>query len=211
MPVAAPCGQPDLDAAAVFKQYDDLRRRTQRWPDNSDVTASDLGATFGVNCMVGRSRMVADWSVEFDNRCNRDNIKEFHDPGTKDHEQGMERLREILDQQSRVLWSASRYKHLSLSSYVQSLQQGAAGGSAGGARVIYVSGNDKGMFHLNSKKQLLKFVPQSVLYDAIIESDPVEIASGSQKFENGKPRGIYGTQTMTTWSTLTCCVRWRVS
>lgn len=201
----------------VLKSFSTAVRRTSRLPNGNLISDSEVTALAYWELAFGRSSMRSDWEQERRNRTgnprniisygvgNRSkpfkwNDQEFADLQANDVDEDFQsRLKdEIYKIVSRLL--PKKCTHESWPDFVSRRQEWAASGSSGGAYVdiqglaIQGKGTLKGTRAKVGKRGYLESTPTQTIVNALYYKSPAEMATASEKFENGKARAIYGVE-----------------
>nr|DBA44201.1 TPA_asm: RNA-dependent RNA polymerase [Toti-like virus dasyheleae] len=157
-------------------------RRTSKWLDGADLTLEQVSALAYFEMATGRAMHKTDWDEERRKRCGP--IVPLIDPCTGADFLPHVRieLRKIVDQ-----LVGGHHDWQTWPEFVMSRQRWVTGGSASG-HTIEVEGE---RLRLN-KQAYLETVPTSQVM-AWIDERPELVATASEKYEPGKSRAIYGT------------------
>lgn len=185
------CGLDREHYPKYWKSVSTALRRTSRWENGDLASLKDVVACSYMELPIGRSNNVSDWDEERDKRTKRVVHLKIPDiPGTPDIETNrhyVAKLGAVLDD---IMLELINYSDVwpSWMEMVLKRQSWVSAGSSGGAR-MYVDGklervNKQAYFESVEKEEMLKWPTSEPKIDAV----------GSEKFEMGKSRAIYGTK-----------------
>lgn len=185
------CGLDMEHYSKYWKCVSTAIRRTSRWDDGKPASLRQVTSCSYLELPVGRSNNVSDWEEEFQKRTRR--VVYLRDPDERDDADErsnaayVTRLGAILDD---VMTELICYRDVwpSWGDMVLRRQSWVSAGSSGGARMV-IDGkleriNKQAYFESVDKAEMLSWP----------ESEPKIDAVGSEKFEMGKSRAIYGTK-----------------
>ncbi|KAI0981716.1 hypothetical protein GJ496_005103 [Pomphorhynchus laevis] len=164
-----------------FKSITVAVRRTLKWIDGSKLKAEDVGSLGYYELSTGRASHTTDWTEEKDKRVGP--ILPLRNPwngNSLDEDLQVELERQI----NKLVDFSVRWEDWK--DFVESRQQWATSGSAGGVH-ININGkkvrlNKHSYFEMLTTKEMIHW----------LEEEPEIFATGSEKFEPGKSRAIYG-------------------
>lgn len=166
-------------------------RRTSRWEDGSVASVKDITAAASWELAIGRSRNTSDWAAEVHNRCHHNfwlRPGESSQPASKaTNHQYLQRLGTQIKMLIRQL-DLCNITWTSWPDFVDRRQEWVSGGSSGGAKLM-VNGKQVRI----NKHMYFEEIDDKEMY-GWIDSEPRIEATGSEKFESGKARAIYGTK-----------------
>lgn len=177
-----------------WKEVSIAVRRCARWIDGTTLCSAEVGSLAYLELAIGRASQTTDWAEEKDKRTKKVvNLRcaldqpEIAATNRQMNDKYLARLRDVLKTIMVTLVKA-RDKWPTWSEQVRTRQGWVSGGSAGGAKVVIegetIRINKRSYFEQTSSK----------LMESWLDSEPIIRATGSEKFESGKSRAIYGTQ-----------------
>ncbi|UUV42237.1 MAG: putative RNA dependent RNA polymerase [Hanko totivirus 9] len=177
--------------ASLFKLWSVALRRTSRWPDGRPASLQEVTGCAAWELAIGRSNNVSDWEEEEHKRTKCYvplSPPELPNKSETTNEMYIRGLTKVLDQ---ILVEMVRPFPSSKSflEFCQTRQSWMSSGSTGGAKANLSDGsqvriNKHAYFEGVSTTEMLSW----------IKEEPKISAVGSEKFEMGKGRAIYGTK-----------------
>nr|WCJ14331.1 MAG: RNA-dependent RNA polymerase [Aedes japonicus totivirus 1] len=176
----------------IFKTFSVALRRTGHWPDGKKASLDEVTQCAGWELAVGRSMNRSDWVDEQRKRTEAviplgsPLIREKTD---KTNQEYCVRLKHHLEQIMSELVDRSK-RCVSWTEYVEDRQSWCSSGSTGGKKLKL---DDSKAIRLNKHAYFETLTKEEMV--AWLDQEPCIVATASEKFEMGKARAIYGTQT----------------
>ena len=169
----------------VCKAVSTCVRKTFTWVDGSPLNARQVAQLIGAELVIGRQNMVTDWAQERANRTTDEIPLRSPDPEVDPYDL----LKQHLDDVYAVMLEGESCQK-SWERHVEERAAWLAAGSSGG-QFTHIDGEK---VRLN-KKAYFETLPLETVV-AWIDSEPIIVARASEKYEMGKARAIYGTDSV---------------
>lgn len=173
-----------------FKCVGDCVRRINRWPNGVSATLIEICGTVNLEMATGRGMNVADWVQEKINRTtNVMHLRLPFDMRPLSQETSNDFLIELKNELHLIMAQLipSRRRFPTWKEFVDRRNGWTATGSTGGVHMKFdgerVNLNKRTAFEMIKTSEVMKW----------IHSEPKVVARGSDKFEPGKARSLYGT------------------
>nr|UUV42499.1 MAG: RNA dependent RNA polymerase [Hanko totivirus 5] len=178
--------------AEFFKLVSVALRRSAHWPDGKKASLEEVAQCAGWELAIGRSMNISDWEEEEKKRTKqrmylKDPAERIADKDSNDRY--CQNLKKKVYELLLPLFVGQLFSG-SYEDFIQNRQSWVSSGSSGGARIVVegkvVRINKHVLFENLTKEEMVGW----------LDVEPIMEAVGSEKFEMGKARAIYGTKPM---------------
>lgn len=173
-----------------FKSLSVALRRSAHWPDGVKASLNEVAQCAGWELAIGRSMNVSDWAEE---ERKRTKVRMYLKDPTDEVGTEETNLRYCAILKKKVVellmpcFVGFHFK-IGFEEFIKNRQSWVSSGSSGGARIVVdgelVKINKHVLFENLTKEEMV----------AWLDKEPIMEAVGSEKYEMGKARAIYGTK-----------------
>lgn len=203
---------------AVLREFSTAVKRSSKSRDGTALTGNEMSGLINIELAFGRSMNFTNWENEIANRTgpikhinlpDDDITKDFERkfvtdfaeaPARPPDEEFYSQLYTGLLADARVILAGQEIDE-SFSSFMQRRHEWCTSGSSSGQHIqldpqnpLLAGRKKKRTKYLLNKRGYYETVDVDDFVNKLYESEPSEVAKGSEKFENGKSRAIYGVE-----------------